>query len=189
MYSATNQLTQALMQGLLKSRVCIVGDGSNTVSIVHEHDAVRAVESACQLIYNQCIQIEQDKKQNKPKILPSYLKHVEVFRNQMEGKLLYGYDIVDNVPMTQAEFLLTLARNFDAPRDPIFGRTIGARLLMSRHMVDFLESEMRGCNLEFQEACDWRPKYRNIDEGLEQVAQEWKDSGWLDSIRKQSQQP
>ncbi|WP_018256353.1 NAD-dependent epimerase/dehydratase family protein [Halomicrobium katesii] len=79
------------------------------------------------------------------------------------------YHVVDDEPVTLADFLGTFADHLDAEQP---GRMPGwlARLFVGRDNVRFLTSSMPTSNEAFREATGWEPEYPTYEDGLAAVA-------------------
>ena len=89
-----------------------------------------------------------------------------------EGAATGIFHVVDNQPTSFADFLTGLAARLGGP-DP--SRVPGwmARFLVGKAFVRLMTSPMRTSNAKLRDAFDWRPTYPAIEEGLDQVVEEW----------------
>lgn len=88
------------------------------------------------------------------------------------------YHIVDDEPVTVADFFTEFANKLDAP-DP--SRVPGwlARFFVGKVSANTLTSPMGTTNEKFQREADWNPKYPSYQEGLDQIIQTWVNDGTL----------
>lgn len=88
------------------------------------------------------------------------------------------YHVVDDEPVTVAEFLRTFADLLDAPEPR---RVPGwlARFFVGKVAADTLTSPMPTTNRTFADDVGWSPEYSTCREGLEQVVETWLEEGTL----------
>ncbi|WP_135854438.1 NAD-dependent epimerase/dehydratase family protein [Halorussus salinus] len=88
------------------------------------------------------------------------------------------YHVVDDRPVTTADFLRALAERLDAP-DP--RRVPGwlAKHLVGEETVRLLTSPMPTTARRFRRDFDWEPRYPTYREGLDAVTERWREDGTL----------
>lgn len=98
----------------------------------------------------------------------------------VESRIDGVYHVVDDLPVTTAEFFGEFADRLEAP-DP--GRVPSwlAAYFIGKDMVRFLTSDYPTANSAFSRQCDWEPTYPTFQQGLENVVCTWLDEGVLRS--------
>lgn len=94
------------------------------------------------------------------------------FADAAEGDATGVFHVVDDEPRTYADFLQEFAARLDAPPPRRVPAWL-ARFLVGDNLVRLLTRSMPTTNDRFERAFDWTPRYPSIDEGLDQVVQEW----------------
>lgn len=79
------------------------------------------------------------------------------------------WHVVDDEPVTAAEFLQALARRLSA-RPPRRVPALLARLLAGRAAVEFLTRSTRTSNARFKRDVGWQPRFPTYREGLAEIA-------------------
>lgn len=79
------------------------------------------------------------------------------------------YHVVDDEPVTVADFLRTFADHLDAGEPSRIPGWL-ARLFIGKDNVRFFTNSMPTSNEAFREATDWEPEYSTCEEGLAAVA-------------------
>jgi nucleoside-diphosphate-sugar epimerase len=92
------------------------------------------------------------------------------------------YHVVDDRPVTVAEYFETFAELLDAP-DPRRIPWWLARPFAGKDMTKLLTSSMPTSNEAFRAATDWEPTYPTYRDGLEQIVETWTDDGTLAALR------
>jgi nucleoside-diphosphate-sugar epimerase len=87
------------------------------------------------------------------------------------------WHVVDDQPVTAAAFFRLFAEKLGAP-PPRHVPVWLARLVAGRNAVDMLTVSSSTSNARFKADTRWVPRYPNIDVGLDQVVQAWRDEGW-----------
>jgi nucleoside-diphosphate-sugar epimerase len=95
------------------------------------------------------------------------------------------YHVVDDQPVTVAEYFRTFAELLDAP-EPRRVPWWLARLLAGKDMVRFLTTPMPTTSEKFRRATDWEPEYPTYRDGLQQIVQTWEDDGTLATLGSDS---
>ena len=95
------------------------------------------------------------------------------------------FHVVDEEPVTVAEYFETFADLLDAP-DPNRIPWWLARLFAGRDMTRFLTSPMSTTSEKFRQATGWEPEYPTYREGLRQVVETWEGDGTLAALRADS---
>jgi nucleoside-diphosphate-sugar epimerase len=88
------------------------------------------------------------------------------------------WHIVDDQPVTMAEFLISFAERLGAP-PPRWVPVWLARLITGKYLVNFLTSSTRTSNARFRSEFGWAPHFPSFREGLDQVVAAWKSEGFL----------
>lgn len=88
------------------------------------------------------------------------------------------YHVVDDEPVTAAEYVSTFADRLDAPEP---SRVPGwlARFFVGKETVALLTNPMPTTNARFREDVGWEPTYPTYREGLAQIVETWLDDGTL----------
>ena len=92
------------------------------------------------------------------------------------------WHVVDDQPVTSAEFLTGFAKRLGAlppRRVPVWL----ARLVAGQNAVDFFISSTRTSNTRFRHEFGWSPRFRSFKEGLDQIAANWKSEGFLNGTK------
>ena len=87
------------------------------------------------------------------------------------------WHVVDDRPVTSAEFTRTLADWLSAPapaRVPVWL----ARWIAGREEVNVLTSSTRTSNARFRRELGWVPQFPTIREGFDQIVGQWKEEGF-----------
>jgi len=92
------------------------------------------------------------------------------------------YHVVDDEPVTVAEYLTTFADLLDAPEPSRVPWWI-ARPFAGKDAVRFMTSPMPTSSEKFRTDVDWEPEYPTYREGLEQVVETWRANGTLAELR------
>ncbi|WP_340101214.1 NAD(P)-dependent oxidoreductase [Salinibaculum salinum] len=92
------------------------------------------------------------------------------------------YHVVDDRPVTVAEYFRTFAELLDAPVPRRVPWWI-ARPLAGKDMVRFLTTPMPTISEKFRRATDWAPEYPTYCNGLQQIVRTWEDDGTLAAMR------
>lgn len=87
------------------------------------------------------------------------------------------WHVVDDRPVTMAEFLRTFAAAVEAP-EPKHAPAWLARLFVGRSAVSFLTASTRTTSAAIRRDLGWAPRFPTIREGLVQVADAWKAEGF-----------
>jgi nucleoside-diphosphate-sugar epimerase len=92
------------------------------------------------------------------------------------------YHVVDDEPVTGADFFERFAALLDAPEP---GRIPGwlARFFVGRVTAESFTSPMPTTNETAKRDLDWSPAYQTYREGLEQVVETWRADGTLADLR------
>lgn len=88
------------------------------------------------------------------------------------------WHVVDDHPVTMAEFLTGFVERLGAPsprRVPVWL----ARLVAGKYLVNFLTSSIRTTNARFRREFGWAPRFPSFKEGLDQISVAWKSEGFL----------
>ncbi len=88
------------------------------------------------------------------------------------------WHVVDDQPVTMAEFLINFAERLGAP-PPRRVPPLLARLIAGNYLVNFLTSSTRTSNARFRSEFGWAPRFPSFKEGLDQVVAAWKSEGFL----------
>ncbi len=88
------------------------------------------------------------------------------------------WHVVDDHPVTMAEFLIGFAERLGAPPPRRVPAWI-ARLVAGKYLVNFLTSSTRTSNARFRREFAWTPRFPSFKEGLDQVVTAWKSEGFL----------
>ena len=100
------------------------------------------------------------------------------FADAIDADVSGCYHVVDNQPVTLADFLGSFADYLDtsSPR-----RLPGwlATFLVGSEAVDLLTNPMPTTNRKFGDAVGWEPQYPTYEEGLQQVVDTWETDGTL----------
>lgn len=89
------------------------------------------------------------------------------------------YHVVDNEPVTMAEFSTVLAEHLDAPAPEHISEAV-ARREMGDVQVALLSTPMPTSNDKLRSATDWDPKYSTYKDGLDHIVKTWHSEGFLD---------
>ncbi len=95
------------------------------------------------------------------------------------------YHVVDDQPVTVAEYFQTFAELLDAPAPSRVPWWV-ARLLAGKDMVRFLTTSMPTSNEKFKRATDWEPEYPTYRDGLQQIVETWENDGTIATLRSES---
>jgi nucleoside-diphosphate-sugar epimerase len=95
------------------------------------------------------------------------------------------YHVVDDHPVTVAEYFETFAELLDAP-DPRRIPWWLVRPFAGRDMTNFLTSSMPTSSDKFRRATGWEPDYPTYRDGLEQIVETWAEDGTLAALRTDS---
>ncbi len=114
-------------------------------------------------------------------VLLSYL-HADdaagAFRAATDHSLSGLYHVVDDTPVSDTEFVSTLARNLGSTQ-PDAVSTKQASAAMGEITVDLFTHPMATTNDAFKADTDWEPRFPSYTEGLAQVVDEWQSEGYL----------
>ncbi|MFC6964543.1 NAD-dependent epimerase/dehydratase family protein [Halocatena marina] len=89
-----------------------------------------------------------------------------------EGNLSGIWHVIDDEPVSMAEFSTALAERLDAPAPERISEAV-ARREMGDIQVDLLSSPMSTSNDKLQAETDWEPKYSTYKDGLDHVVEHW----------------
>jgi len=92
------------------------------------------------------------------------------------------YHVVDDEPVTVADYFKTFADLLDAPAPSRIPWWV-ARPFAGKDMVTFLTSPMPTTSEKFRRATDWEPDYPTYREGLRQIVATWEEDGTLAGLR------
>lgn len=92
------------------------------------------------------------------------------------------YHVVDDEPVTTADYLETFADRLDAPEPNRIPWWV-ARPMAGKDTVRFMTSPFPTTNDRFKAETDWEPTYRSYREGLGQIVEAWKADGTLAELR------
>ncbi|WP_226023297.1 NAD-dependent epimerase/dehydratase family protein [Halomicrobium salinisoli] len=92
------------------------------------------------------------------------------------------YHVVDDEPVTVADYLRTFAYLLDAP-EPSRVPWWLARPFAGKDAVRFMTSPMPTSSEKFRADVGWEPDYPTYREGLEQVVEAWRADGTLAELR------
>ncbi|WP_225334816.1 NAD-dependent epimerase/dehydratase family protein [Halomicrobium urmianum] len=92
------------------------------------------------------------------------------------------YHVVDDEPVTVADYLRTFADLLDAP-EPSRVPWWVARPFAGKDAVRFMTSPMPTTTDKFRSDVGWKPEYPTYREGLEQVVETWRADGTLAELR------
>jgi len=93
------------------------------------------------------------------------------------------WHVVDDQPVTAAEYLDTFARRLGAPA-PRHVPTWLARILAGSFAVNFMASSTRTSNARFKRDFAWKPRFPSYREGLDDVLAAWQDENFLGLTRR-----
>ncbi|WP_336359886.1 NAD-dependent epimerase/dehydratase family protein [Haladaptatus sp. ZSTT2] len=106
--------------------------------------------------------------------------HVEdaarAFVDAMEAGAVGRYHVVDETPVSLAEYLHTFAEALDAPEPRHIPPFLG-RLVAGSGLVRFLTRPMPTSAAHFRDATGWTPHYPTIHDGIPAVCDEWRAEG------------
>lgn len=90
-----------------------------------------------------------------------------------EGEATGTFHVVHDEPTSFADFLTEFADRLGAPKP---SRVPGwlARFTVGKPFVRLMTRPMRTSNAKLREAFNWRPIYPTVQDGLDQVVEEWK---------------
>lgn len=100
------------------------------------------------------------------------------FTDAIEGSDTGTFHVVDDKPTTYAGFLRTFADQLDAPAPSRVPAWL-ARWLVDDNIVRLVTRPMPTDNERVHDAFGWRPEYPTIQEGLEQVIEQWAADGTI----------
>lgn len=86
------------------------------------------------------------------------------------------WHVVDDQPVTMAEFLRTFAEKLGAPPPRRIPLRL-ARLFLGKYLTNFLTTTTRTSNRRLRRDFDWTPRFPTYREGLDQVAASWRTEG------------
>lgn len=95
-----------------------------------------------------------------------------------EGNLSGLWHVIDNEPVTMAEFSTTLAERLDASAPERVSEEV-ARREMGDVQVELLCTPMPTSNDKLRAETDWEPQYSTYKEGLDHVVKTWESEGFL----------
>lgn len=95
------------------------------------------------------------------------------------------YHIVDDEPVTGAEFFGTFAAKLGAPRPRRIPGWL-ARFFVGKPNAKTMTQPMVTANEKAKRELDWEPMYQSHDEGLQQVIETWADDGTLAELSDDS---
>jgi nucleoside-diphosphate-sugar epimerase len=114
------------------------------------------------------------------------LLHVDdaasAFADAIDAEVTGLYHVVDDEPVTAAEFLRTFADLLDAPEPSRIPWWL-AWPLAGTDNVRFMTSPFPTSNDRFRGATGWEPAYPTYREGLRQVVETWERDGTLAELR------
>lgn len=88
------------------------------------------------------------------------------------------WHVIDNEPVTIAQFVAGFAERLGAPtprRVPVWL----ARLIAGSSAVSYFTSSTRTSNARFRKDFGWNPRFPGYREGLDQIVGAWKTSGFI----------
>lgn len=88
------------------------------------------------------------------------------------------WHVVDDKPVTPADFLNAFAKRLRAPPPRRVPAWL-ARLVAGKYAVDFLTIPIHTSNARFRNDFGWAPRYPGFEEGLDQVVAAWRAEGFL----------
>lgn len=88
------------------------------------------------------------------------------------------WHVVDDRPVTVAEFLTTFADKLNSPKPHHIPLWL-ARLVAGQAAVDYFTTSAHTSNSKFCQTFGWTPRFSGIREGLDQVVATWKAQGWM----------
>lgn len=100
------------------------------------------------------------------------------FADAAEGDATGVFHVVDDDPRPYADFVRSFADRLDAPQPRRVPAWL-ARFLVGDNLVRLLTRSMPTSNERFRRAFDWTSRYPSIDDGLDQVVQQWREDGTL----------
>jgi nucleoside-diphosphate-sugar epimerase len=98
------------------------------------------------------------------------------FADAAEGDATGTFHVVDDEPVTYAEFLRTFADHLGAPPPRRVPAWL-ARLAVDGNLVRLLTCPMPTSNDAMEAAFGWTPRYSTVHEGIEQVVDRWRETG------------
>lgn len=104
------------------------------------------------------------------------------FVNAIEAEAGGIYHIVDNEPVTGAEFFRTFADLLDAP-EPSRVPSWLARFFVGKINAEGFTSPMPTTNEKAKQELSWEPEYPTYREGLRQVVKAWQADGTLAELQ------
>lgn len=100
------------------------------------------------------------------------------FADAVEGSATGTFHVVDGEPAAYATFLQTFVDRLDAPSPSRVPAWI-ARWIVDDNLVRLITQPMPTSNDRFKDAFGWSPQYPTIQEGIEQVVEQWSDDGTI----------
>ncbi len=100
------------------------------------------------------------------------------FADAAETDVTGCWHVVDNEPVTVAEFIRTFAEELDAPKPFRIPAWLG-RPLAGKDAVRLLTHSMATANDMFEREIGWEPMYPTFREGLQQVVETWVNDNTL----------
>ncbi|GGO01302.1 MULTISPECIES: NAD-dependent epimerase/dehydratase family protein [Haloarcula] len=100
------------------------------------------------------------------------------FADAIEGEATGTFHVVDDEPTTYGQFLRTLAERLNAPRPRRVPAWL-ARFAVDDQLVRLLTNPMPTTNERFRAAFDWSPRYPTVEDGLDQVVDQWRETGTI----------
>lgn len=101
------------------------------------------------------------------------------FADAIEGDATGIFHVVDDEPATYAEFLRAFVDRLDAPRPRRVPAWL-ARIFVDENLVRLLTCPMPTTNERFREMFGWTPAYPTVQDGVDQVIDQWQESGLLE---------
>jgi nucleoside-diphosphate-sugar epimerase len=98
------------------------------------------------------------------------------FAAAVEGEATGTFHVVDDEPVTYADFVRTLADRLGAPSPRRVPAWL-ARLFVGDNLVRLLTCPMPTSNDRFRAAFDWTPRYPTYREGVDEVVERWRETG------------
>ncbi|MCU4798864.1 NAD(P)-dependent oxidoreductase [Halobacteria archaeon HArc-gm2] len=98
------------------------------------------------------------------------------FAAAVEGDATGLYHVVDDEPVTFAQFLRTFARYLEAPTPRRIPGWL-ARYLAGPDTVELVTNSMPTTNDRFRAAFDWEPEHATYESGLARVVDRWRADG------------
>lgn len=89
------------------------------------------------------------------------------------------WHVVDNEPVTMADFSMAIAERLDAPVPERISET-AARREMGDVQVELLSTPMPTSNDKLRAETDWEPKYSTYRDGLDSVIKTWQSDRFFD---------